>query len=396
LRQFQLNPVYFNNWDKLQTSLENINGNETPIIFVDLEEIRRNSAVFHLLSSNKSLILKACILLSSPVAIKFKPTLQIVRKKTYYLIKPFKIEELWETLLRSIKVSEHIAVLKSENEETYRSEKSKYSILKCLVVDDDPINQKVLVSYLRKLGVETRAVSSGPEALKLAREQHFDVIFTDVQMPEMDGFDVTRAILEKIPQDDAPPPIIIGITAYDSSEERQKCLQSGMRECFVKPLEFSKLQDLLNRILKGNLGGNGHPPQEKIAIENERFEKKTDTLSNASLGLSIQRIWENFANDPDLLIESIQLFKNEWPKIFNRIQTDLNQGNWEDARKNAHALKGITSHFHFRIVQEKIVEIEENLSNGRTDNLLERLAELEEILKLLTKKLGNLVQEVRR
>jgi len=394
LQQFQLKPVFFNNWDKLQTSLENMNGNEPPIIIVDLEEIRKNPAVCHLLSSKKALILKACILLSSPVAIKFKPTLQIVREKTYYLIKPFKIEELWETLLRSIKVSKHIAVLKNKNEEIYRLEESKYSNLKCLVVDDDPINRKVLISYLKKLGVETRAVSSGSEALKLVREQHFDVIFMDVQMPEMDGFAATRAVLENVPEKQAPP-VIIGITAYDSSEERQKCLQSGMRECFVKPLEFSKLQDLLNRILKGDLGGNGHPPQEKIASENERFEKKTDTLSNASLGLSIQRIWENFANDPDLLMESIQLFKTEWPKIFDRIRTDLNKGKLEDARKNAHALKGITSHFHCRIAQEKIVEIEENLSNGQTGNLPERLAELEEILKLLTEKLGNLVQEVR-
>ncbi|MCP9834548.1 MULTISPECIES: ATP-binding protein [unclassified Cyanobium] len=111
--------------------------------------------------------------------------------------------------------------------------------LRLLVVDDIPVNRQLALQLLQRLGYRAEAVASGSEALAAVQETPFDVLFMDVQMPELDGYATTRAI-RQLP---APflQPWIIAMTAHGRPEDRQACLQAGMDDFLAKPIVPAQL-----------------------------------------------------------------------------------------------------------------------------------------------------------
>jgi signal transduction histidine kinase/CheY-like chemotaxis protein/HPt (histidine-containing phosphotransfer) domain-containing protein len=111
--------------------------------------------------------------------------------------------------------------------------------LRLLVVDDIPVNRQLALQLLQRLGYRAEAVASGSEAIAAVQETPFDVLFMDVQMPELDGYATTRAI-RCLP---APfmQPWIIAMTAHGRPEDRQACLQAGMDDFLAKPIVPAQL-----------------------------------------------------------------------------------------------------------------------------------------------------------
>ncbi len=111
--------------------------------------------------------------------------------------------------------------------------------LRLLVVDDVPVNRQLALLLLRRLGYRADAVASGSEALAALQATPFDVVFMDVQMPELDGYATTRAI-RRLP---APfvQPWIIAMTAHGRPEDRQACLKAGMDDFLAKPIVPAQL-----------------------------------------------------------------------------------------------------------------------------------------------------------
>jgi signal transduction histidine kinase/DNA-binding NarL/FixJ family response regulator len=116
--------------------------------------------------------------------------------------------------------------------------------LRILVVDDIPVNQKLAVQLLKRLGYRAEVASSGEEAIAMVQRQSYDVIFMDVQMPGLDGYATTRAIrgLANL----AVKPWIIAMTAHARSEDRQACLASGMDDFVSKPIAAADLTHALD------------------------------------------------------------------------------------------------------------------------------------------------------
>lgn len=116
--------------------------------------------------------------------------------------------------------------------------------LRLLLVDDNTINQKVGVRVLRQMGYETRVAGGGHEALELLARERFDVVFMDVQMPELDGLEVTRRIRQT-----AGPlaPVIIAMTANALPGDREKCLAAGMNDYLSKPIRPELVQEMVRR-----------------------------------------------------------------------------------------------------------------------------------------------------
>lgn len=118
-----------------------------------------------------------------------------------------------------------------------------------LLVEDNLINQRVARMILQKLGLQVSVASNGEKALQLLREQSFDLILMDIQMPGMDGFDTTRAIRsgnlqavdKKIP--------IIAMTAHSQEQDRKNCIDSGMNDYLSKPVNPKDLRDRLKHWL---------------------------------------------------------------------------------------------------------------------------------------------------
>jgi len=121
--------------------------------------------------------------------------------------------------------------------------KDKNKDLRILLAEDNPINQRMALLMLRKLGYRADAVANGLEVLKALELQPYDVILMDIQMPEMDGIEATKAIRQRWPLG----PKIIAITAYALEGDRERCLEAGMNDYISKPMEKDELSDVLKR-----------------------------------------------------------------------------------------------------------------------------------------------------
>ncbi|HZE94865.1 MAG TPA: response regulator, partial [Gemmatimonadales bacterium] len=110
--------------------------------------------------------------------------------------------------------------------------------LRVLLAEDNPVNQQVAVAMLVKRGHEVHVSSNGREAVDAVRERDYDIVLMDIQMPEMDGFEATRAIRATTKGKDLP---IVGLTAHALSGERERCLAQGMTEYLAKPFRAHEL-----------------------------------------------------------------------------------------------------------------------------------------------------------
>ncbi|QCO03567.1 response regulator (plasmid) [Azospirillum argentinense] len=135
--------------------------------------------------------------------------------------------------------------------------------LRVLVADDNAVNRLVARELLEDAGLVVTAVGSGGEAVRLALEPGagYAALLTDVQMPDMDGFAVARAIRRQCGPDRLP---IIAMTAHALEEERRRCLDAGMDDHIAKPVEPHRLVAVLNRWLKP-FGRREAPPVAKGA-----------------------------------------------------------------------------------------------------------------------------------
>ena len=121
---------------------------------------------------------------------------------------------------------------------------------KVLLVEDNPINQMVAQKLLEKVGLKAVLADNGVEALKVLRQQSFDLVLMDCQMPEMDGFDATREIRKldiRALYDQHLP--IVAMTANVMSGDRERCLEVGMDDYVGKPVQRDKLEAVLRKWL---------------------------------------------------------------------------------------------------------------------------------------------------
>lgn len=114
-----------------------------------------------------------------------------------------------------------------------------------LLVEDNPVNQKVAIRILEKLGFAVTAAGNGLEALRSLELAPYDLVLTDVQMPEMDGLELARAI-RSLPGDLARIPIV-AMTANAMKGDREKCLAAGMDDYVAKPVETAELSAAVHR-----------------------------------------------------------------------------------------------------------------------------------------------------
>jgi len=117
--------------------------------------------------------------------------------------------------------------------------------LDILLVEDNPVNQKVAVGYLGRLGYKADAVANGQEALDALATRPFDLVLMDLQMPVMDGLEATRCIRTDFPKDRQP--LIIALTANAMPGDRETCLAAGMNDYLSKPVKIEELQSMIQR-----------------------------------------------------------------------------------------------------------------------------------------------------
>jgi len=117
--------------------------------------------------------------------------------------------------------------------------------LRILMADDSRVNQKVGSSFLGKLGYRAEVVGNGLEVIQALERQPYDIVFLDVQMPEMDGYEAARQLCRRWTGADRPR--IIAMTGNAMQGDREKCLKAGMDDYIAKPVRFGDLRTALER-----------------------------------------------------------------------------------------------------------------------------------------------------
>ena len=194
--------------------------------------------------------------------------------------------------------------------------------LRVLLADDNAVNQKVAIHWLRKMGAMVHSVANGAEALQALRDAWFDVILMDCQMPEMDGYEATRQLRLSSGAYGDPQIPVIALTAHALATDRERCMAAGMNDYLTKPIDPLRLQDALARAMRGA----GTQPAAGTAAAVPLFNEAV--------------LLARTGNDLNLAREIIALFIQSADETLRQLKTAIAAGDLARMRRLAHSVKG--------------------------------------------------------
>lgn len=162
---------------------------------------------------------------------------------------------------------------------------------RCLVAEDSFANQVVIKRKLEKLGIDVTLVEDGRAAVEETRAKAFDLIFMDIQMPNMTGFEATRAIREA--GIETP---IVALTANALKGDEQKCLDAGCNAYLAKPLDMEKLFDTLRCYLRPSSEARSHSAVDQGEVHGD--ERNAQGVSHNTQDVPSERVDES-TRSPD-------------------------------------------------------------------------------------------------
>jgi PAS domain S-box-containing protein len=182
-----------------------------------------------------------------------------------FLLKPIKASQIYNVLVGLFGIGAAEApVPQAVSKPAFEAEMGQRHPLRILLAEDNLVNQKLALRLLERMGYRADVAANGLEVLQSLRRQPYDVILMDVQMPEMDGLEASRAIRGEWPAEVRPR--IIAMTANVMPEDRQECLAAGMDDFIAKPIRVDELVAALGR--SRPLAGRGSPVAEPAPGEN--------------------------------------------------------------------------------------------------------------------------------
>jgi two-component system sensor histidine kinase/response regulator len=233
---------------------------------------------------------------------------------------------------------------------------------KILLVEDNPVNQRVAQRTLQNLAAEVTIANNGAEALERIAAAPFDAVLMDCQMPVMDGFTATRRIREMEVKRGTKRLPIIALTANVMSEDRENCLAAGMDAHLGKPIEPAQLVEALSRFLKAAVAAP--------AIDREALRELT-------------------GGDAQFERELADTFVASGDQCLAEIIAALKVSDFDTVRKRAHSLKGASANIH----AVPLSKAASSLENAARENSLPAIGGL--VIEL-TEKLAAVNAELRQ
>ncbi|HEY9871295.1 MAG TPA: PAS domain S-box protein [Candidatus Obscuribacterales bacterium] len=246
-----------------------------------------------------------------------------------------------------------------------------------LVVEDNPANQKVAAYQLRRLGYTCHTVSTGRESIEAVACGAYDLVLMDCQMPEMDGFEASRLIRKTEVFSGRHVPIV-AMTAHAMHGDRERCLAAGMDDYISKPIDLTRLSEVLSRWL----------PEERVrqGVLARQVAGQPPVTAQAG-GVDIELL-DDICRDEGGR-EAVQVFASSVPILLDWLERSVAQKNDAELMAATHDLKGCCSVFGALEMQKLIVYAEDAAAKQDWS----RVAFLSQALKLSLLKFNQLLQE---
>lgn len=241
----------------------------------------------------------------------------------------------YDTLLKLLCDKLNINLAEARHEANTHS-KGGSPVTSVLLVDDNPANLQLASELLRGLNTQVVQASNGLQAIDACKTQKFDVIFMDIQMPGMDGFQATKHIREMEKDSQRTP--IIALTAHSLTEQKAELLISGMDDCISKPVSESQLAHIINRW--ASLSGKKEVVvRQELNVEQAKLPLKDDNPdANASVDILLCLKLAN--NKPLLARDMLKMMLDSLPGEKQQINQALADANTALLGELIHRLYG--------------------------------------------------------
>ena len=266
------------------------------------------------------------------------------------LIKPVRQKELRDAILGVLQAKQQPGSLPMLTRPSFRQERNPARRLRILLAEDNRVNQNLATRLLEKRGHHVTLANNGKEALVALAGGSFDLVFMDVQMPEMNGLQATMVIREQERLTGGHQPII-ALTALALKGDRERCLAAGTDGYLSKPISPELLDEALDSYT--------HLRRDDVRLKTSSNHSSVATVNAAEL---LQRI----DGDRVLLAELVEILREETPGQLREARESVARGDATELERLGHALRGAFANLSATRASGIATELE---SIGRSGNL---------------------------
>jgi PAS domain S-box-containing protein len=277
-----------------------------------------------------------------------------------HLIKPAKQSEVYDAVVASLSAAgvgcsvPQVPQAADPADGTVRS-------LRILLAEDNLVNQKLALGILQKLGHRVTVAVNGQEALQAIKQQAFDLVLMDVQMPVMDGLTATRQLRNREQATDSHLPII-AMTAHAMKGDRERCLAAGMDDYLAKPIRLREVAEKISEVCEiGQIVADpeivGSPPGAQAIAWSEALA--------------------NVAGDELLLRELVEVFLQDTPLLMNHVTEAARQNDAVALSAAAHKVRGSMMFLNPRPALQSAEKVEQQAAAGDLHGSRETLEALQ-------------------
>ncbi|MFK5894465.1 MAG: response regulator, partial [Pseudomonadota bacterium] len=287
-----------------------------------------------------------------------------------------RLNEINRSVEQIFKVIDDLPIL-IDDKSTSNENKLQSNLI--LIVEDNLTNQELLLQQLEMLGYSADKADNGQEALEKLTQINYQIILTDLNMPLVDGYQLTQEIRNK-ERSTSQHCIIIAITANALIGEKEKCLQSGMDGYLSKPLNIHDLKKLLDKWSVNLLN-------LQSTITNQEIQNKQNQESNQ--GLDESHLIRSLGNDQSKHINVLSSFLKYVPGIINDLSIAYDARDMQQIRFYSHKLKSSSraiGAIELADVNQKIEQAADNQNWDIIDSLLPTIEPLYTQIEIIIKR----------
>jgi signal transduction histidine kinase/CheY-like chemotaxis protein len=285
-----------------------------------------------------------------------------------YLTKPVRQVELYNCLRALMGSSKGSEKLLTQHTLTEQSNKFNAHIL---VAEDILANQEVTRAILNKYSCTTDIANNGKEAVDAAAANTYDIIFMDIQMPVMDGYEATAAIRKMHAERGTESGPIIALTAHALVGEREKCLKGGLDDYLCKPFTIEEMHGMLkkwlgDRPISKNALALNIDPDEDVLLAPEKPEVQEESLVDRSALDKLQSL--QMEGGPDIVGKVVAAYLGETPAHLESLQKACAEDDCDTMRKAAHSLKSSSANVGAHKLSAMALKLEAQCKNNSSRN----------------------------